>query len=154
LEAIEDFLSRVAKGESTESCVIEQLRDAPSEASLSGRHGAIELSLRQPLANARLVLDVAWCDRFIPLVPWRQSRPLSTRKSAVGGARVGVVARVDLGLLSLSDSIGLKVGEVLVADAKPDAAIRLFCADRHVATGDLLQQSGRRAVRLSTVSVG
>lgn len=148
-EAITELLARLG-GDALQQqgWVVEKLAHPPGEAMLAERHGNLGFALGQPLARASLFVDAGWCDKFVPVIGKGEASPLVAREAALLDTRISLSARIELGALSLQDSIGWSVGEVLVTDARADTPVQLLNAARCVATGILSNQADRRALRL------
>jgi hypothetical protein len=121
---------------------------APQAADLAPGHGAIGFTLSGLLSGWVLFLDAGACDLLAPGRPTPRA-PLSARTQAIGPEPVTLEVVLPLGELALSESLSLQVGEVLLAGALADAAVRLQSAAGHrVAEGALARQGEGRAIRI------
>lgn len=144
LRALDDLLARlldVAPGQL-------QSQEAPGAHDMDPRHGAIGFVLSGPLADHCLVLNDVLCDALVP--PERAVGGfLAPRASAVLSERVSLEVALPLGEQSLSESVALRVGEVLMAGPLAAAQVRLLSASgRTVATGSLARSGDQRALRI------
>ncbi|HEU0153478.1 MAG TPA: hypothetical protein VFQ84_09055 [Arenimonas sp.] len=122
----------------------------PDDADLAPFHGGIGFSLSGPLADWVLLLDAGACDLLAPIRPIPRE-PLSSRPQALGPERVMLDVVLPLGELALSESLSLRVGEVLLAGSLLDAAVRVQTASgRPVAEGALARQGEGRAIRIES----
>jgi hypothetical protein len=120
----------------------------PEARDLDARHGAAIFELGGLLAGHRLLLDAAMCDALVPRRVESQGA-LAQRTQAVLSERVSFDVALPLGEQSLSDSVGLKVGEVLLAGDLATSQIKLLAASgRTVASGALTRSGECRALRI------
>jgi hypothetical protein len=152
-EAIEDLMARLCASKLHKEHAFELLPRAPADADISERHGNVGFVLAQPFPRARLFMDAGWCDEFVPIQESRKLPPLSGRRSAIADIRVEAKATIELGALSIHDSLGLSVGEVLLTDARTDAVALLSVGDRGVASGTLTNSQDSRAMCLTDLIV-
>lgn len=144
LRALDDLLARlldVASGQL-------QSQETPGDDDLDPRHGGIGFALSGPLADHCLILNDALCDALVP--PDRVvAAPLALRTHAVLPERISLEVVLPLGEQSLSESVALHVGEVLMAGPLASAQIRLLSASgRNLATGSLVRRGDQRALRI------
>lgn len=148
-EAVADLMARLCFSGSCEDNSVEVLARVPTDADLAERHGNVGFVLAHPFPRARLFVDAAWCDEFVPVQESRRFPPLVARRSAVANVRVEAKATIELGALSIHDSLGLSVGEVLLTDTRTDAVALLSIGDRGLASGTLSNNQENRALRLT-----
>jgi len=147
-DAWADLLTRLGGGTREPVCEVEKLECAPAKQTLSERHGALGFVAGHPLPRIHLFVDAGWCKAFMTPASEVERAPLVTRQAALAQSSVSLDARLTLGDLSLQESLGWSVGEVLVTDARSSTPVELFCADRSVASGTLAHQVNQRALRL------
>lgn len=148
-EAVVDLMARLCASGPNRDIAVEVLARPPTDADLAERHGNVGFVLAHPFPRARLFVDAAWCDEFVPIRESGISPSLIGRRSAITNTRVEAKATIELGALSIHDSLGLSVGEVLLTDARTDAIALLSVSDRGVANGTLANNQDSRALRLT-----
>lgn len=148
-EAVADLMARLCFSGPCRDNSVEVLARAPADADLAERHGNVGFVLAHPFPRARLFVDADWCNEFVPIQESRKFPSLVARRSAVANIRVEAKATIELGALSIHDSLGLSVGEVLLTDARTDAAALLSVGDRGLASGTLSNNQDNRALRLT-----
>lgn len=147
-DAWTDLLTRLAGGARNPDCKVEKLERAPAKQALAERHGALGFVIGHPLPRIHVFVDGNWCKAFLTPASKVEATALVTRQAALAQSSVSLGARLRLGDLSLQESLGWSVGEVLITDARSSTPAELFCADRSVASGILSHQADQRALRL------
>jgi hypothetical protein len=148
-EAITDLMTRLCMPGPDKDHAVEVLTRTPTDADHAERHGNIGFVLAYPFPGARLFVNAAWCDEFVPIPESEISSLLIDRRAAVASIRVQAKATIELGALSIHDSLGLTAGEVLLTDARTDAVALLSIGDRGLASGTLSSNQDNRALRLT-----
>jgi len=147
-EAVADLMARLCVSEPGKGA-IEVLTRAPADTDLAEHHGNVGFVLTHPLPRARLFVNAEWCDEFVPIHESGKLPPLDGRRSAIASTRVEAKATIELGALSIHDSLGLSVGEVLLTDARTDSVALLSVSNRGVASVTLSSSQDNRALRLT-----
>lgn len=148
-EAVADLMVRLCISGSSRDIAVEVLARAPIDADLAERHGSVGFVLSHPFPRARLFVDADWCDELVPISEPKKLPSLISRRSAVANTQVEAKVTMELGALSIHDSLGLSVGEVLLADVRTDAAALLSIGERSLASGTLSNNQDNRALRLT-----
>ena len=147
-DAVADLMARLGVSEPGKGA-IELLTRAPADTDLAEHHGNVGFVLTHPLPRARLFVNAEWCDEFVPIHESGKLSPLDSRRSAIASTKVEAKATIELGALSIHDSLGLSVGEVLLTDARTDSVALLSVSNRGVASGTLSSNRDNRALRLT-----
>ena len=118
------------------------------EHEMAARHGAVAFVLSGLLAEHVLLLDATLCEALVPQ-PRRAGEALTRRAQAVMPERVHLEVALPLGEQSLSESVALRIGEVLLAGPLATAQARLLSgAGQTLATGSLVRSGEQRALRI------
>lgn len=116
--------------------------DAPASNATPGdegllRHGALQFLLAGLPEVLRLTVDGAWCRVHASMDATPRQSGLLSRQQALAATTVKVTGQMALGEVSLLDSLGWSIGDVLVTDAPRDSHARLMVGDASFATARL-----------------
>lgn len=126
---------------------------APSERALAARHGVVGVLLQIAGIRIALYLDAGLCDALVPVDP-PAAIALSKRGDAMHQAEVSLEVQLDLGSAEIGQAFDLRPGEIIRTGVKLDTALTLRSATgATLAHGQLIAQDGRRAMRISTISM-
>lgn len=143
--ALDDLLVRLLGGASG----LPESLDEPEACDLAPRHGAIGFALSGPLSGSRLFLDASLCDAIAPRERTLRET-LTPLHQAVQSETATFEATLSLGEQSLSESLALHVGDVLLAGPLAGAQVRLQSASGQAfACGALVRSGERRALKLA-----
>ena len=122
--------------------------ETPLSWTLDPRYGGLLFQLEIVSARVWVWVNRAWCEANGPEVQAGPSSVLTDRRAALAGAAVRLHAHIDLGQISLSDSLGWSVGDVLLTDIPRLARVELSTDRGPVASGLLGQADASRHVTL------
>lgn len=124
--------------------------DVPPQVQDTGpRHGAIGFGLTVAGAEIELRLNAALCARLLP--PADTPGPaLAARRDAIAAVDATFDAVLDLGRVSLVESLAFAPGDVIRTSVPVGAGLRLV-AERgeHVLDGTLTAEAGHRALKVT-----
>ncbi len=124
------------------------MSDEPSPDRLDPRFGCGLLALSGSGFDARLILDCALFEHWVPS-PQPALPALVPGEIAVGSESVILNVMLDLGTGQLADTQGLRVGDVLVSNTSINSLFHLVLPDaRRVVSAHLLRRDDRRAVQI------
>jgi hypothetical protein len=113
------------------------------------RFGGLSLVLEGLPQKVWMHFNRAWCERHAPAT-LPIAAPLISRLTAIAATRVQVDARIELGKVALSESVGWRPGEVLITDESRAARTHLSVNGKALAQGRLARAAeGTRAVAIS-----
>lgn len=121
---------------------------SPGLDDMKERYGGLFCGVEGLPAGLWVFATRAWCDRFGPERN-KKTAPLAGRDAALKTTMVTVSAHIELGTISLADSLGWTVGEVLVTDASRRSPVALKVVEQCVRTGTLTDSQGTRAVMVA-----
>lgn len=148
-EAVTDLMARLGVSELGREPTIEMLALPPDDADLAECHGNVGFVMLNPIPQARLFVNAVWCDEYVPIQESVKLPALGDRRAAIGSINVEAKSTLELGALSIQDSLELSVGEVLLTDAKTDSVALLSVSGRDIAGGTLANNHDSRALRLT-----
>ena len=123
--------------------------EPPAPWQLEPRHGGLLFQLQGLSAGIWVWANRAWCDAHGPEPVVRAPSSLSDRRSALGKSRVRLSANIELGQITLADSLEWSVGEVLLTDIPRRARVELSINKMHVTSGVLGQVGMTRHITLA-----
>lgn len=109
------------------------------------RYGGLKFAVSGFPGSLLIFADREWCDYHLPRTRL-QSQAVVDRRIAIGPTRMRVKAAIELGEISLFESIGWKVGELLVTDVDRSSPVHLSASGDVVKSGRLEPDRGPRAV--------
>lgn len=125
------------------------LNGTPGIADVGLRHGAVAVQIAIGALNFDLHANAALCTRLLPAKSGSPS-PLVPRRDAIGPVDATLDAMLDLGQVSLAESLSLKPGEVLKTTIPVGAGLRLVSAHgEEILAGTLVADGAHRALRLT-----
>jgi hypothetical protein len=125
------------------------LGEPPAPWQLEPRHGGLLFQLQGLSASIWVWANRAWCDAHGPEPVVRLPRLLSDRRSALGKSTLRLSAHIDLGHITLADSLEWSVGEVLLTEIPRRARVELSTNKMHVTSGVLGQTGANRHITLA-----
>lgn len=121
---------------------------APPSWTLDPRYGGLLFQLELASARVWVLVNRAWCEANGPERQAALPSPLSLRRAALASTAVRLHAHIDLGQISLADSLEWSVGEVLLTDIPRQARVELSTDRGRAASGLLGQSDASRRVTL------
>jgi len=123
--------------------------EPPAAWQLEARRGGLLFQLQGMPAGVWIWVNRAWCDANAPEPAGHTAGPLSDRRMAVAQSRLRVSAHIDVGQITLADSLAWSVGDVLLTDLPRLARVELSSNGAHVASGTLGQTGAHRHVSIA-----
>ena len=123
--------------------------EPPAPWQLEPRHGGLLFQLQGLSAGIWVWANRAWCDAHGPEPVVRKPSSLSDRRMALGNSPLRLSAHIDLGQITLADSLEWSVGEVLLTDIPRRARVELSTNKMHVSSGVLGQTGPNRHITLT-----
>ncbi|MBD9477414.1 FliM/FliN family flagellar motor switch protein [Pseudoxanthomonas sp. PXM02] len=123
--------------------------ERPALWQLDPRHGGLLFQLKGLSGTAWIWMNQGWCEAHGPEPATRTSSVLSDRRAAIGGSALRLSAHIDLGQITLADSLGWSVGEVLLTDIPRNANVALSVNKTFVTNGVLGQAGANRHVTIT-----
>lgn len=134
---------------STVTRSLEPLNGTPGAADVGVRHGAVALQIAVGTLCFDLHASAALCARLSPAKAG-QCSALVPRRDAIGPVDATLDAMLDLGQVSLADSLSLKPGEVLKTTIPVGADLRLLSPNgEEILAGTLVADGAHRALKLT-----
>jgi hypothetical protein len=148
--ALRALLAQWLGGPSTDIVIVSD--SAPGSEEMQARFGGFRFSLEGEGFSGTLIIDSELCDHWVPMKRPTMSA-LAARESALGHEEVVLQVTLDLGELSLADTHGLQVGDVLVSSTPLDSNFMLTHPDaRQIAIGRLFRQGSQRALQINAAN--
>lgn len=123
---------------------------SPSDEVFHPRFGHMLFSLKGAGFSGYLILDPDLVDNLVPGAECILE-PLTSRASSFGSEKIELNVSLDLGATTLSDTIGLQVGDVLLSTTSIDSPFQLTHTDmRQLANVRLVRKQSKRAVQIDT----
>lgn len=145
-QALRDLLRQIASlaGPKIDIRAIE----SPALDRFKCRHGALAFVCSDPVLEARLYLDEAFCRYLAPVSATPRAR-LTPRSDALGRQTVTLEVNLPLGSESLAGAQGFQIGQLLVTRTPLNAAIQLTGENKlPLVVGALARDGQARAIRL------
>jgi hypothetical protein len=128
---------------------LEPLNGTPGATEVGVRHGAVAMQIAIGTLRFDLHASAALCARLMP-AKTGQCSPLVPRRDAIGPVDATLDAMLDLGQVSLAESLSLKPGEVLKTTIPVGAGLRLVSAHgEEILAGTLVADGAYRALKLT-----
>ena len=144
--ALRDLLTRLAGGATAQAEIADGA--APNVDELQPRFGSCAFVLEGSGFEARLWLDDALCERWLPTASPPQEA-LAPRDATLKKEMVEFDVVLDLGQGLLSETIGMQVGDVIATGAPIDSLFHLIHPSaRRLASGRLFRHGDQRALQL------
>lgn len=123
---------------------------APSKEIFDSRFGAAFFSLKGSGFQAYVVFDSEVVDKLVPITVGNLE-PLSARDSQLGNEKIELNVMLDLGAATLADTLGLRIGDVLLSGTSINSTFQLIHPDmRRLADVRLARKGMLRAIQVDT----